>query len=293
MNIVYVDKPEASIDICNGTLKIDDRKIPLLLIDTVVFNTNANLAIKTILKLTNEGISIALCRSEQYAIIHGAKAKNSELKAAQYEALNNALFIAKYLVTEKIIRHSNSLRQYAIDLKAQRAIKDADLAESIGALRGIEGAFARQYFSEYFTLIDRGLHNGARVKRPPTDPANAMLSYLYSLFYNLLSIRLLTNGFELGIAYLHTPFRTHNALASDLMELFRHTINEKVVALFADKILNKEDFAKKEGVYLRSDARKRLYPIIKDFWLSLESQIAIEIARLRKIICDTNRERSF
>jgi CRISPR-associated protein Cas1 len=233
-----------------------------------------------------------LARSDRYAIIHGAKTKNSELKAAQYEALNDSLFIAKYLVTEKIIRHANSLKTLGVELEAEPALKQADFAKTIEELRGIEGAFAHRYFTVFFSLIDHSLHNGARVKRPPTDPANALLSYLYSLFYHMLSVRLLANGFELGIAYLHVPFRSHNALASDLIELFRHSINESVIKLFANGILDHSDFAKKDGVYIRSEARRKLYVFIKDFWLLHESSISNEIANLRRLICRRNSDLS-
>ncbi|MDR1450783.1 MAG: CRISPR-associated endonuclease Cas1 [Helicobacteraceae bacterium] len=290
MNVLYIDKPQILIEIANGVLKIDDRKTPLYLIDAPVISSAVQLSSKTILKLTDEGIFIIFTRFDRYAIIHGANAKNSELKAAQYKALNDALNIAKYLVEEKIIRHANSLKNKGIELPAECSLKQISSARTLDELRGVEGIFAHRYFSEFFTLIDNRLHGGARVKRPPPDPANALLSYLYSLFHGLLSVKLLANGFELGIAYLHTPFRSHNALASDLIELFRHAINEMVIELFMINEICISDFAKKDGIYLRSEARRKLYWRVKDLWLLQESQVAKEIANLRKLICRSDNE---
>ncbi|GHS86307.1 hypothetical protein FACS189487_00310 [Campylobacterota bacterium] len=287
MNVVYIDKSELQIEVSNKTLVVDHRKIPLVFIGCIVISANTLLSTHTILQLASENISIVVAQPHrnEFALIAGAAAKNSELKYAQYQALPSSLDIAKYLVSEKIKRHASEIAAFNIELPVAPSLSAIDSAATIGELLGIEGTFAHYYFAAFFGLIDRQYHKGVRSKRPPHDPANALLSYLYTLLYSLLSIRLVASGFEPGIAYLHRPFRTHNALASDMMELFRHLINTKVIQLFADGFFSIDDFAKKDGIYLRYEARKRLYPIIKLFWQELEPMIAFEIAALRKRIC--------
>jgi CRISPR-associated protein Cas1 len=287
MNIVFIDKPDIAIEVENKTLRVDGKKIPLRLIDSLVVSNKSEFYSKDILNIISEGISIILHNpnTQQIALIQGASAKNSALKYAQYSSLSSKLYIAKYFIGEKIKRHSAGLQLFDVDCGAETILQDVQNAESIEELLGLEGSFARLYFALYFTLIHRRYHNNRRTKRPPLDPANALLSYMYSMLYYILTTKLVSHGFEPGIGYLHAPFRTHNALSSDMMELFRHDINADVVRYFKEEIVVMDDFYKKGGVYLNHEGRKKLYPRIKELWSALEPKISAEIANLKGMIC--------
>ena len=287
MNVLYIDKPDLTLGYDNKTLRIDDKKIPLRLVDTLVLASDVTLSSRSLLKIVSEGVSIVLYNSHSNAnaIVMGGNAKNSELKKAQYEALSERLHYAKYFLTQKITRHHAHLYAHECVVEIKELLEHISQAQSIETLLGLEGSFSRLYFNHYFELIPRKFHSGKRTKQPPLDPANALLSYLYSMLYALLSSKLLAYGFEPGIGYLHTPFRSHNALASDMIELFRHDINEAVVILFGDEMLEMNDFYKKEGVYLNTEGKKKLYTPIKELWEGLEPKIAHEIATLRSMLC--------
>jgi len=160
-------------------------------------------------------------------------------------------------------------------------LEQVEQVESVESLMGIEGTFARLYFGHYFSLFDEALHKGKRSKNPPKDPLNAMMSYFYMLYYHLISAQLASYGFELGIGYLHTPFRGHNALASDFMELFRADINEAVFELFSQKILTLGDFSFKGGVFLRFDARKKIWKDYVALTKKLKPKLSQEIAKFK------------
>jgi CRISPR-associated protein Cas1 len=287
MNIVFIDKSDIAIEVENKTLKVDGKKIPLRLIDSIIISSKNEFCSKDILKIVSEDISIIIHNpnTQQLALIQGAAAKNSALKYAQYSSLSSSLSIAKYFVGEKIKRHAAGLLPFDMDCGAETTLQDVQNAKSMDELLGLEGSFARTYFALYFSLIHRRYHNNRRTKRPPLDPANALLSYMYSMLYYILTVKLVSYGFEPGIGYLHMPFRTHNALSSDMMELFRHEINGSVVRYFKEEIVVMDDFYKKGGVYLNYEGRKKLYPYIKELWSCLEPKIAFEIAHLRSMIC--------
>ncbi len=290
MNILFIDKPDLALAYENKTIRVDDKKIPLRLVDTIVLASDVALTSRTLLKIASEGVNIILynAHSHSNAIVLNGNAKNSELKSAQYQALANRLEIAKYFLTQKLLRHAAHLHAHEIIIETKEALEHCVAANEIESLLGIEGSFSRAYFGHYFDLIPQKFHSGKRTKQPPLDPANALLSYLYSMLYAILSTKLLSHGFELGIGYLHTPFRSHNALASDMMELFRHDINEAVVILFKEELVCINDFYKKEGVYLNTEGKKKLYTPIKELWEGLEPKIASEIASLRSLLCKTN-----
>ena len=288
MRIAFIDKKEAKVSVENEVLKVDLKKIPLRLIDTVVLGSLTYLNSRDMVKLTQSGVTLLMlsAKGDQMAITQSAKSKNAEIKLAQFEAQSSALNFAKYFVTHKLKRHTAHLYLHEMVLDISQELQRVEDAQSIETLLGIEGSFARRYFSFYFELFPKRLHLCKRSKRPPLDPVNAMLSFFYMLTYNLISIRLISFGFEPSIGFLHQPFRSHNALASDFMELFRADVNEFVWSLFHEKKLESSDFTKKDGVYLKYEGRKKIWVDFKLFHQSLESQIDAEIAKLRLAILE-------
>ena len=63
-----------------------------------------------------------------------------------------------------------------------------------------------------------------RVKRPPTDAVNALLSFGYSLLTNKVASAVQLVGFDHFVGYLHSSFYGRPALALDLVEESRPII---------------------------------------------------------------------
>ena len=227
MKIAIIDKKDATVKIENNILKIDEQNIPFRLIDTLIIFSNHLLQTKDIIKITKEDIFIILISYNQRdaSLITSTKGKNAELKLSQYRALENHLFIAKYFLSKKITTHTAQLKLHNILIEDEEILKKIKDAKDIQTLLGIEGSFSKNYFTSYFTLFPKTLHNNRRTKNPPKDPLNATLSFCYMLFYSIITIKLLSYGFEPTIGYLHKPFRSHNALSSDIMETIRADIN--------------------------------------------------------------------
>jgi len=283
MKIVIVDKPEVKLEVQKSQLYVDARGVPLRLIEMLVLGHDVKLSSKLVLKLAKEGISIIYIskHNEDIALTLPQFSKNSELKMAQYSALNQRLGMAKYFVDEKITRHLKHLKSVGVETSENIWKEKVQQADSVEKLLGVEGIFSKVYFQHYFALFSPTLHKGKRSKRPALDPVNAMLSYGYSIVYNLLTTKLYMSGFEPSISYLHTPYRSHYALSSDFMELFRADINEKVLEWFNDGLLVLEDFKMKNGVYLTYESRKKIWPEIKALmqYISIESDKEIALIR--------------
>jgi len=286
MNIIYIDKKEAAISIKNKQLLINTQKIPFKLIDTIVLGGNYTLTTKDILTLTNSSISLLLLNNNpnKSAVIYPAGAKNSELKLKQFQkASTNPLEIAKYILNEKIKTHNLHLQKEALRTN-NSFYEKIKKASSLDELLGIEGSFSKFYFQEYFSLFPKNICKGKRTKRPPLDALNAILSFSYTLFYNLIAITLLRFGFEPAIGFLHRPFREHFALSSDILEIFRASINAFAKELFASKTFTINDFTKKDGVYLKYSSRKKFWSEFNSFYHSLESQIDNQITTIRSML---------
>ena len=173
-------------------------------------------------------------------ITTGMSHKNVELRCRQYMGAmtsETSLLIARRMVFGKIkncrtlLRRNHSHPPAAILSELDRLAERAEAASSLDNLLGIEGAAARTYFSEFSGMIKAGSlefdFNG-RNRRPPRDPVNAILSFLYAMLIKQAAVTALTVGFDPYLGFYHQPKYGKPALALDLVEEFRPLIADSV-----------------------------------------------------------------
>jgi CRISPR-associated protein Cas1 len=176
-----------------------------------------------------------------YGITHGMPHKNVELRILQYRKAglkSESLAAARLFVEGKIrncrtmVRRNHPNPPKNILAELQRLARLAGLSKDIDSLRGIEGAAANAYFSTFGSMIKGsegvGFNFLSRNRRPPTDPVNALLSFLYSLLVKDILVVRMTVGFDPYLGIYHTPRYGRPALALDLMEEFRPIIADSV-----------------------------------------------------------------
>ena len=173
-------------------------------------------------------------------ITNGMGHKNVELRCRQYIGAmtpETALPIAGQMVFGKIKNCRTLLRRNHRDppvstlAELDRLADRARTALSLETLLGIEGAAARSYFSQFQGMIksdclDFDLHG--RNRRPPRDPVNAVLSFLYAMLIKQAMITAFTVGFDPYLGFYHQPKYGKPALALDLMEEFRPLVADSV-----------------------------------------------------------------
>jgi CRISPR-associated protein Cas1 len=98
------------------------------------------------------------------------------------------------------------LRQIADELAA--IITALPGIQGIDELLGAEGNAARRYYQGFALLLRHG--NGIppftlRTKRPPTDPVNAVLSFLYGLLRSSVHGSAEEVGLDPYVGFLHGP----------------------------------------------------------------------------------------
>jgi len=125
---------------------------------------------------------------------------------------------------------------------------------------GLEGAGSAAYFHCFGKLLadQQQWPFAGRVKRPPTDPVNALLSYGYAILTSQVASVLQIVGFDQFVGYLHSSTYGRPALALDLMEEFRPIIVDSVVlTLLNNGMLTPKDFITELGAYrLKNEPRK-------------------------------------
>jgi len=139
---------------------------------------------------------------------------------------------------------------------------------------GMEGTGSAAYFSCFGKLLSdsRQWPFSGRVKRPPTDPVNALLSFGYSLLTIKVASAVQVVGFDHFIGYLHSSFSGRPALALDLMEEFRPVIVDSVVVnLLNNRMLTQQDFVEEVGAYRLTHEKRSI------FFTKLEERLNEEV----------------
>ena len=130
----------------------------------------------------------------------------------------------------------------------------------LAELRGMEGDAAAQTFGVFEHLLaPSGFHFPGRVRRPPTDPVNALLSFLYTLLAHDCAAALISAGLDPQIGFLHQDRPGRASLALDLMEELRPLLADRLVlALLNRRQLSPHDFTTEAiGVVSLSESARK------------------------------------
>ncbi|MDH5572545.1 MAG: type I-C CRISPR-associated endonuclease Cas1c [Gammaproteobacteria bacterium] len=210
------------------------------------------------------------------ARVQGKQTGNVLLRRTQYRWADNeekSISIARLMVAAKItngrsvlmreIRNhgENALLSDAVSRLAV-SLRRIQQAQSVSEAMGIEGDAASIYFGVFNELLrGSGFDFGGRVRRPPTDPVNALLSYVYTLITHECSSALQGVGLDPYVGFLHQDRPGRVSLALDLLEEFRAPWADRfVLTLINRRQIQPGDFITEASgaVRLTDEARKTL-----------------------------------
>ena len=244
------------------TIKADKKKlldVPLIKIDGLVIMGQATISPAIINELLERKIplSFVTATGRYKGCLQPELTKNIFVRKAQWLAAGEtetAIHLVRGFVRGKLKNYRHLLmrrrREYSeLDLdtgiiKLEQAITPIDYTNNIDSLRGLEGAGSAAYFSCFNQLIQNLNFNfKSRVRRPPTDPVNSLLSLGYSLLRHDVQSAVNIVGFDPYLGYLHYQRYGRPSLALDLMEEFRPLIVDAMVlnAINKEK-LSPDDF---------------------------------------------------
>lgn len=190
------------------------------------------------------------------------------------------LTLARELVAARVHNQTQVLRQRARGLPALEqplaALKALDgrtrEADSHAALNGVEGHAASGFFRGVALALPADFGFERRRRRPPPDPFNALLSLGYTLLYQRTDTVLRAAGLLPWQGFYHQGRGRHAALASDLMEPFRHLVERQALAMCNRGELKPGDFLVENGACRldRRALRTYLAALSARFLVSLE-----------------------
>ena len=196
-----------------------------------------------------------------------SNARTTKLRQLQHRVLgsgNGRLWIAKHFVQRKIESQVSAARHYQRHGKqqantyiqqAEKLLAETRHSKSTMEVRGLEGATSRTWFALFSTLLAPPWKFAKRVRRPPTDPVNALLSLGYTWLSRRVIARLEVVGLEVNLGGLHEYRAGRPSLACDIMEPLRVPVVDRwVVTLCNRKMVTSGDFERNKdqtGVYLK------------------------------------------
>ena len=281
LNTVYVTTEGAALkkDGENLVAEVEGAekaRVPLHMLASVVAFGPILITPALIGSCAERGITIVLLdRAGRFqARIEGPVQGNVLLRRSQYRLADAGEDIVRSFVLGKIANQRAVLQRAQRDYGADDPIKDASARMALilrrvqlsdttaDALRGSEGEAAALYFSVFDRLIrgpDAEFRWTGRSRRPPLDPANALLSFLYTLLTHDCRSACEAVGLDPAVGFLHRDRPGRPSLALDLMEELRAPLADRLaLSLINRRQLRAGDFRHLEGgaVLLTDEGRK-------------------------------------
>lgn len=286
LNTVYVTTEGAALRKDGETLvaeveDADTARVPLHMLGALVAFGPVLLTPALIGACAERGISIALMdRAGRFqARVEGPISGNVLLRRAQYRQAEDGVEIVRSIVLGKIANQRAVLRRAIRDhgeaAPSSRAALEAatDRMAAIlrrvhltdattDTLRGSEGEAANLYFGVFDHLVrspDPGMRWTGRSRRPPLDPMNALLSFLYTLLTHDCRSACEAVGLDPAVGFLHRDRPGRPSLALDLMEELRAPMADRLaLSLVNRRQLREGDFRRMEsGAVLLSDTARK------------------------------------
>lgn len=272
----YLAKDGAAVDVRHEGQSL--LRVPLHNLDGIVvlgWDIGASSALMA--GCAEAGVSLSFCNpnGKFLAAVRGFTSGNILLRRAQYRVADDAdqsTAIAASFIAAKLANcRTNLLRAQRdhgdnpdLEQVARRIAHTARAAlecNSLDSLRGIEGDSASAYFSVFSHLIKMPeFEFPGRVRRPPTDPVNALLSFAYAMLSHDCRSALESVGLDPQCGILHRDRPGRPSLALDLMEELRPVFADRLVlTLINRRQMTRDDFLYRESgaVELTEAARKR------------------------------------
>ena len=289
LNTLYVSTEGAWLRLEGETLvvMVEEEKrlqVPLHHLGAIVCIGRIRLSSALMARCMEDGRSIVWLNENGrfQARVEGPVSGNILLRQAQFHAAEDpdrALSLARVFIAGKLrnsrqvlLRSARDARNSADQKSLRQAanaiavnLRNLEYAQDLDAVRGLEGDAARTYFERFNTMVREDRRQefpfNQRTRRPPRDPVNALISFVYALLLNDCRSALEAVGLDSQLGFLHAVRPGRHALALDILEEFRAVLGDRLALTLINRgQITGKDFEQYPGgsVLLNEQGRKKL-----------------------------------
>lgn len=207
---------------------------------------------------------------------------SGRLLIKQVEKYNSSrLVVAKAIVKaigeniEEVLyhyyKHNKKDVKGTIDWIRKEFILKIDNANNIKEVMVIEGEVWQKFYSNFKYFLPEDFIMNKRVRRPPDNPINAMISFGNTLLYTKTISAIYRTHLDQRISFLHEPSEGRFSLSLDISEAFKPVIVYKTIFDLVNnkKITVSKHFDKKVNYCLLNEEGRNIF--ISAFKERLES----------------------
>ena len=234
-------------------------RVAVIQISQVIVFGNIQITTPALRLLLDEGVEVTLLsqHGQFYGRLVGAEGGNGSLRVGQVLCSRDEVFAlrtAQEMVAGKITNMKVFLQRYARRRESStleeaaagvgRLLERVPRTTAINSLMGVEGQATAIYFGVWKDLLKPPWRFTQRLRRPPPDPVNVLLSFGYTLLQQNVLGAVLAAGLDPYVGFLHQLSYNRPSLALDLVEEFRPLIADSVaLRCLNNEIVTPDDFA--------------------------------------------------
>jgi CRISPR-associated protein Cas1 len=159
----------------------------------------------------------------------------------------------------------------------ENAIEAIERASNREELMGAEG-LARAFLHDSFGYVCPAAKLERRIRRPPPDPVNCLMSFFNMLLYSACANELAKTHLDRSVSFLHSPGTGRRSLSIDMAETFRPVLSDALIlSAFRRGHVDDSWWIRTPGVCLLSE--KGRIRTTERFWSRIEERGGTETLR--------------
>ncbi len=182
------------------------------------------------------------------------KKKRLELAKAFIEA-------AAYNIYRNLVYYNNRGKDLSVYMQEIEYLrKQISQCKNVQELMGIEGNIRKSYYASWNTIINQDIEFEKRVKNPPDNAINSLISYVNTIIYTRVLSEIYKTQLNPTISYLHEPSERRFSLCLDVSEIFKPILADRLIfSMLNKKQITEKDFEKGLNfLYIKENARKEI-----------------------------------
>lgn len=197
---------------------------------------------------------------------------SGKILVKQVEALSKREIVAKNIILvlgENIYEVLYHYKRHKDDEKLEEILlwikkdfkKILEKSNSIEQIMWAEGMLWEKFYSSFSAFLPKDFLLNKRVRRPPDNPMNAMISFGNTILYTKVINVIYNTHLDQRISFLHSPAERRFSLSLDLSEVFKPLIVFRTIFYLVNnqKIKVEKHFAKEVNYCSLNEAGRKIF----------------------------------